>query len=85
MSGKTARSSAVETCRRGDRNVFGPCDTGTSFAQPPDEIDVLVFFEIGESSDAPVHVGADTEVGTVDVTVSTVRMLVIHTFVSFAD
>ncbi len=85
MTGKAARSSAVETRRRGDRNVFCPRDTGTSLAQPPDEIDVLVFFEIGESSDAPVHIRADTEVGPVDVTVSTIWMCVVHTFVSFAN
>jgi hypothetical protein len=85
MSGKAARSSAVETRRRGDRNVFCPRDTGTSLAQPPDEIDVLVFFEIGESSDAPVHIRADTEVGPVDVTVSAIWMCVVHTFVSFTN
>ena len=44
MSGKAARSSAVETRRRGDRNVLCPRDTGTGLAQPPDEIDILVFF-----------------------------------------
>lgn len=76
MSGKAARSSAVETRRRGDRNVLCPRDTGTGLAQPPDEIDILVFFEIAESSDVPVHIGADTEVGTVDVTVSTIGMCV---------
>lgn len=85
MSGKAARSSAVETRRRGDRNVLCPRDTGTGLAQPPDEIDILVFFEIAESSDVPVHIGADTEVGTVDVTVSTIGMCVVHTFVPFAN
>ena len=85
MPGKTAWCPSIRACRGCDCNVLCPRDPGTVLAETANQIDVLTFLEMGESSYAPILVGSDAEVCAVDVPVATYRMRVIPLFVKLLD
>ena len=85
MPGKTAWCPSIRASRSCDCNVLRPRDPGTVLAETANQIDVLTFLEMGESSYAPILVGSDAEICAVDVPVATYRMRVIPLFVKLLD